>query len=138
MVKYLKTFLISCLLAVSGLLAAQNSGSGDGIFNPISKYIQSGDAESLSAWFADNLEITVLGNTSDCSKSQARQIMKSFFKTRRPDNFSIEHIASREEMKSALGILRCGADAYSVTIFVSCKGHGRSFLVHQMKIDALQ
>ncbi len=33
---------------------------GDDVFVPISKYIAAGNAEALSAWFADNLEIAVL------------------------------------------------------------------------------
>ena len=49
------------------------------VFTPIAKYIRVGDADKLSAWFADNLEIVVISQTNDSSRNQARQIMKSFF-----------------------------------------------------------
>ena len=52
---------------------------GDDVFIPISKYIAAGNAEALSAWFADNLEIAVLARESAASRAQAKQIVKSFF-----------------------------------------------------------
>ena len=64
---------------------------GDDVFVPISKYIAAGNAEALSAWFADNLEIAVLAKESDASRAQARQIVKTFFDNFTPRSFNITH-----------------------------------------------
>ena len=37
------------------------SNTEQDVFTPIGKYIQSGDYDKLSAWFADNLELNILG-----------------------------------------------------------------------------
>lgn len=106
------------------------------VFIPISKYIAAGDAESLSAWFAPTLEVSVLGSASDCSKMQAKQIMKAFFKSYAPRSFSINHQAGRENQKYALGNLSAGGEHFIVTIFVSCPSGG-SFQIQQLKIDRM-
>ncbi len=103
------------------------------VFNPITKYIRLGDVEKLSAWFSDNLEITVLSDTNDASKSQAKQILKSFFDTYKPRAFDIKHTAGRDAMKYALGTMVAGGDAFQVTIFVSLQG--TNYLIQQIKIE---
>ena len=94
---------------------------GDDVFVPISKYIAAGNAEALSAWFADNLEIAVLAKESDASRAQARQIVKTFFDNFTPRSFNITHTAGRANMKYALGTLKAGGETFNVTIFLSCK-----------------
>ncbi|MDD4638956.1 MAG: DUF4783 domain-containing protein, partial [Bacteroidales bacterium] len=54
---------------------AESSAQEQDVFVPIAKYIQSGDAEKLSAWFAGTLEMDILGNVNVCSKAQAKQII---------------------------------------------------------------
>lgn len=103
------------------------------VFIPIAKYIRLGDAEKLSAWFDDNLEISILSNTSDSSKNQAKQIVKAFFETYSPRGFDITHTAGRSNMKYALGRLSAGGETFEVTIFVSFKGD--SYKIQQLKIQ---
>lgn len=107
-------FLLSCLLSF-----AQDSSYD--VFAPIGKYLSKGNSEALSAWFADNLQISVISQESTASKSQARQIVKAFFETYTPRNFNITHTAGRANMKYALGVLNAGGELFSVTIFVTCK-----------------
>lgn len=111
--------------------SAQTTGSYD-VFIPIAKYISHGDAESLSAWFADNLEITIFSNTSECSRNQAKQIVKTFFSAHTPRAFDIIHTAGRNNIKYALGSLKAGGELYEVTIFVNYKGRG--YRIQQLKI----
>lgn len=107
---------------------------GYDVFVPISKYISQGDAAKLSAWFADNLEISVLSSrTSDSSRNQARQIMKNFFDTYTPRSFEFEHMASRGNMKYGLGRLYAGGETFAVTIFVTEKDD--SYVIQQLKIE---
>ena len=63
------------LFAAEPLTAAQDDAYD--VFVPIAKYMGQGNADKLSAWFADNLEITVISTSNDSSRNQARQILKS-------------------------------------------------------------
>ena len=132
----MKNYLIS--LAVIALtfcsVSASAQTTGD-VFTPITKYVEKGDAESLSAWFADNLEISIFSRTSDTSRNQAKQIIKSFFKTYTPRSFVISHKAGRPNMKYALGVLTAGGEVFQVTIFVGLKD--TEYKIQQMKIERI-
>ena len=130
--KRLFTTLAALLLFTVTGLSAQDKGYD--VFVPIGKYISQGDAASLSAWFADNLEVSIISTTRNCSKTQARQIVKTFFDAYTPRSFNISHKAARSNMKYALGQLSAGGEVFVVTIFVSSKADG-TYQIQQFKID---
>lgn len=105
------------------------------VFNPISKYIAKGDAEKLSAWFSDNLEVTIFSNSNDSSRNQAKQIMKTFFKSYTPRSFEITHKAGRSNKKYALGTLTAGGEMFVVTIFVNYKD--QDYRIQHLKIERM-
>ena len=115
-------------------VSASAQTSGD-VFAPIAKYIELGDAESLSVWFSDNLEVSIFSRTNDASRNQAKQIMKSFFKSYMPRSFEINHTAGRSNMKYALGTLNAGGKLFTVTIFVSYKDS--DYRIQHLKIERL-
>ena len=94
-----------------------------------------GDADKLSAWFSDNLEVTIFSDSNDSSRNQACQIMKSFFRSYTPRSFEITHRAGRSNMKYALGTLSAGGEMFSVTIFVGY--NGKSYKIQHLKIERL-
>ena len=128
-----------CVIAVaaalmSGLnLSAQDNGYD--VFNPISKYMAMGDAEKLSAWFSDNLEITIFSDSNDSSRNQARQIVKSFFRSYTPRSFEITHKAGRSNKKYALGTLNAGGEMFVVTIFVNYTD--TDYKIQHLKIERM-
>ncbi len=111
---------------------AHSQDNGYDVFIPIAKYIRQGDADRLSAWFDDNLEISIISDSSDSSKNQARQILKSFFGSYSPRGFDITHTAGRSNMKYAVGRLNAGGETFEVTIFVSFKRD--TYKIQQLKI----
>ena len=125
-------FVAFALVTSAGMNAQEK---GYDVFNPISKYLASGDADRLSAWFSDNLEVTIFATSNDSSRNQARQIMKSFFKSYTPRSFEISHKAGRSNMKYALGTLNAGGEMFLVTIFVNYKDD--SYKIQQLKIERL-
>lgn len=131
---FLKLLLIAVPLFVCGSIQAQDKSPD--AFASISKYISQGNAEALSAWFADNLEITVLSRGGTSSKAQAKQILKTFFESHTPRSFTITHTAGRSNMKYALGTLNAGGENFLVTIFVSSKGD--TYTIQQMKIERIK
>lgn len=129
---------ISCVLSAAAVFflfpyLSKAQGNGYDVFTPISKYLAAGDAEKLSAWFSDNLEITIFSSSNDSSRNQACQIMKSFFRTYTPRSFEINHMAGRTNMKYALGTLTAGGEMFVVTIFVGYKDS--SYYIQHLKIE---
>ena len=64
------------------------------VFSSITKYLAAGDEVALSSWFADNLDVTVLSTSRNCSKKQAREILRSFFASNSPRSFQVSNRAS--------------------------------------------
>ena len=125
----------AALIAMFSCAGANAQDSGYDVFNPISKYLSIGDAEKLSAWFSDNLEVTIFSDSNDSSRNQALQIMKSFFRSYTPRSFEITHKAGRSNMKYALGTLNAGGEMFLVTIFV---GYDEaSYKIQHLKIERL-
>lgn len=114
---------------------AQAQSERNDVFTPIGKYMVKGDADCLSAWFDDNLEVCVASQESNASRAQAKQILKTFFDAYTPRSFDITHTAERANMKYALGNLSAGGETFTVTIFVSAKSDG--YKIQQLKIERL-
>ena len=126
--------LFAALLLTGSRLCAQPKGYD--VFSPISKYIVQADAGSLSRWFADNLEVSVLSDETDASREQARQIVKAFFENYTPRSFNLTHTAGRANMKYALGTLNAGGEMFLVTIFVCSKGD-EGYRIQQFKVERM-
>lgn len=132
----MKKIQFLCLFTIFAMFLSQRTYAQDNgydVFNPIAKYLKLGDAEKLSAWFSDNLEITIFSDSNDSSRNQARQIMKSFFNSYTPRSFEITHKAGRLNMKYALGTLNAGGEVFIVTIFVNYKDNG--YKIQHLKIE---
>lgn len=126
--------ILLSVLALIGINAAAQDKVND-VFIPIGKYMAQGDADKLSAWFSDNLEVTIFSTSNDSSRNQARQIMKSFFKSHTPRSFEITHTTGRSNMKYALGRLNAGGEVFLVTIFVVLQNE--EYRIQQIKIERL-
>lgn len=111
-----------------------NAQSND-VFIPIAKYMAAGDAESLSAWFAPSLEVTIMNSIpSDCSKAQAKQIMRAFFRNYTPTDVTISHQAGKGNLKYAQAQMKTSAEVFIVTIFVSLTSN-KGYQIQQLKIE---
>lgn len=103
------------------------------VFVPISKYIKSGDAERLSAWFASTLEVEMLGNSNVCSKQQAKRIMKEFFNEYSPKEFEVTHRSGKVPMRYAIGNLVAGGSKFRITLHVKIGERGN--FIHHIRVE---
>ena len=127
--------MAAAVLLLSNVGLKAQDGSYD-VFQPIAKYMALGDADKLSAWFSDNLEITIFASSNDASRTQARQIMKSFFKSYTPRSFEISHKAGRSNMKYALGTMNAGGEMCLVTIFVNFSDD--NYKIQHLKVERIE
>ena len=121
---------------VTPVKAYKPAASAEGefsVFSSITKYLAAGDVSSLSSWFADNLDITVLSSSRNCSKAQARQILRNFFGTYTPRSFEVTHRASEANKKYLIGILNAGGENFQVTIYATSSG-GDTYKIQQLGI----
>jgi len=109
------------------------SNTEQDVFTPIGKYIQSGDYEKLSAWFADNLELNILGAINNCTRNQARLIIKNFFTNYTPKKFTIIHKSGKAPMKYAVGSLTAGGEKFRVILYVKATDGVNS--IQQLKVE---
>ncbi len=121
--------------AQSVIPASMGGSDGFDVFVPIARYLGNGDAEKLSAWFSNNIEITILGESNTCSRPQARQILKSFYTSYTPRSFELTHKASQGNVKYAIGNLKAGGETFIVTVFLCMKDD--CYDIHQLKIERL-
>ena len=135
MTRFLMRSMAAAVLLLSNVGLKAQDGSND-VFQPIAKYIALGDADKLSAWFSDNLEITIFASSNDASRTQARQIMKSFFKSYTPRSFEISHKAGRSNMKYALGTMNAGGEMFLVTIFVNFSDD--NYKIQHLKVERIE
>ena len=111
----------------------QTQDDGFSVFTSITKYLAAGDAASLSSWFADNLDVTVISSTRNCSRNQARQILRTFFGTYTPRSFEVTHKASESNKKYMIGLLNAGGELFEVTIYATASA-GDTYKIQQLSI----
>jgi hypothetical protein len=104
------------------------------VFSPITKYLAAGDVNSLSSWFADNLDVTIISSSRNCSRNQARQILRTFFRSYTPRSFDVTHKASDANKKYLIGRLNAGGELFQVTIYATSSG-GDTYKIQQLNIS---
>ncbi|MBO4446707.1 MAG: DUF4783 domain-containing protein [Bacteroidales bacterium] len=129
--------IFTAVLLFAGLGCARAQSMDCDVFVPICKYISKGDANALSVWFADSLEISVASENSNASRNQARQILKTFFDRYSPRSFKVDHTVGQGNMRYLLGELNAGGETFHVIIFVCCPEAGGGYLIQQLKIEKL-
>lgn len=112
----------------------QTQGGEFSVFSSITKYLTLGDAASLSSWFADNLDVTIISSTRNCSRKQAQEILRSFFDANTPRSFQVTHKASEANKKYLIGLLNAGGELFQVTIYATASA-GDTYKIQQLNIS---
>ncbi len=130
---FLVLFATSCLLCLTTLQVVAQDADSQALFASIGDDLKSGDAAAFSSWFAEDLEVDVLGSAGICSKNQAKQTMKDFYAKYTPKVFSVVHISGALPMRYCIGTLLAGGEKFRVTLFV--KTLRGEHTIQQMRIE---
>ena len=123
-------FSFFALLGISYGGFAQHSVN---LFVELEKSLKTGDVETFSNWFSDNLDIEILDASNICSKNQAKQMVKKFFTNYSPKNFSFIHQSGNDKIEYGIGQLIAGGENFRVTIFVQTVDKKQS--IQQIRIE---
>jgi len=97
---------------------------------------ETGNSKLLSTYFNQNVELMVLDNENVYSKSQAEQIVASFFSSFPPvkeNAFQIIHNTGKEGARSVIGKLKTSKGSFRVYFLL--KTDGSKEYIHQLRID---
>lgn len=90
--------LIPALLhaeTLPGDSTARGDSTAMGDITPaVAAALRSGNASGLAAYFNATIDLTLPGSEGTYSKSQAELIVKGFFSTNKPSDFTIQHKGS--------------------------------------------
>ena len=84
----------------------------------IDKGFGSGNVNLFSVHFLPNLDVSLLDKESLYSKSQAEQVLKTFFTEHKPVSFAMIHEGKSTNVKYYIGTLKTINQKYRVTVNV--------------------
>ncbi|HHV02420.1 MAG: DUF4783 domain-containing protein [Bacteroidales bacterium] len=116
--KTILSLLLASFSAVVPVILGAQDAESKVVFTSIGNDLKSGDAATFAQWFAEDIEIDVLGTAGVCSRSQARQLMKNFYSRYTPKSFTIVHLSGSLPMRYCIGTLIAGGERFRVTLFV--------------------
>jgi hypothetical protein len=131
--KTIFSLLLACIYAIIPSTAYSQDDESKVLFTSIGDDLKSGDAATFAQWFAEDMEVDVMGNAGVCSRSQARQLMKNFYERYTPKSFSIVHMSGSLPMRYCIGNLIAGGERFRVTLFV--KTQRETHQLQQIRIE---
>ncbi len=111
------------------------SNQGNPSLEAISKALSAGDVETLSKYFADNVEISIKDNEQLYPKAKAAEVMRGFFNSNKPKSFQQVHQGTSRESSDqyCIGNLSAGSGNYRVYIYL--KAAGSSVTIQEIRFD---
>lgn len=86
--------------------------------------LKKGDVSMLAKHFDSNVDVTLLGDSNTYSKSQATEVLKSFFAKNSVSNFKVIHNVDSKSgsSESIVGQITAGGKSYRVFILLANAG----------------
>lgn len=128
--KALFTSLLVAPLVLLSAFALQNDI--DGVIGAL----RSGNAEELSKYFDENVELTLPDKSDNYSKAQAVQILRDFFNNNNVKNFDVKHKGDNGSGQFCIGTLQTKSGNFRTTVFMKMKGDKQ--LVKQIRFQAIE
>ncbi|MDY6800246.1 MAG: DUF4783 domain-containing protein [Bacteroidota bacterium] len=92
-----------------------------------------GNADELSRYFNNTIELVILDKEDIYSKVQAKQIIDQFFLDHTPKSFEFVHQGGKEESQFAIGKLVTFNGTFRIYLLIKLK-NDKSF-IHQLRIE---
>ena len=108
---------------------------GNPTLEAITSALNSGDADALSKYFADNVEISIQDNEQVYAKAKALDVVRGFFSTSKPKAFSQVHKGTSRENSDQYCIGNLTATSGNYRVYLYLKVSGDSLSIQEMRFD---
>jgi hypothetical protein len=117
---FMKTLLTSFMAVVVVMMSsfAQSSTTIDEVIGAL----RSGDADGMSKYFDDNIELTLPVKSDSYSKAQAQVILKDFFGNNGVKGFELKHKGDSPGGHYCIGTLQTKSGNFRAHVFMKTKG----------------
>jgi len=105
----------------------------DSVIDYITKSLDSANADSLTLFFNNRLELSLPDFSGISSRSQARLLLMQFFKTAKPSSFTVISRSYDKNGYFIIGTMICSTMDYRVS-FLTKKQSGEQF-IYQLLIE---
>jgi Domain of unknown function (DUF4783) len=108
--------------------------ANDDLVANVKEAIKAGSAKELTNYLNDTVDLNLEDNQQNYSKAQAEFVLRDFFKSHAPTDFTILHKgSSKSGQPYAIGQYKSGTDNYRV--FMKIKVVGNRQLVHEISFS---
>lgn len=94
--------------------------------------LKQGNADLISNYFDNTVELTIDTKENIYSSKQATIILKDFFKRNSPNDFSVVHEGGKGESKYVIGNLSTNQGKFRITILL--KNNSKTY-INQLRIE---
>jgi hypothetical protein len=130
----MKAIFTSLLVATAIVLSSfgQNNTSIDEVIGAL----RSGNANELSRYFDDNVEVTLPVKSDSYSKAQAQLILKDFFANNDVRGFELKHKGDSPGGHYCIGTLQTKSGNFRAHVFMKSKGDKE--LVKELRFQPIE
>jgi hypothetical protein len=129
MKKLFTIFTLFFIFLLPASLLAQNNEATTNIV----RSFETGNAEKLSQFFIDNVELVILKTDNFYTKQQAKGIVATFFRKNPVINFDVIHKGTKENATFIIGTLVSSKGNFRITVFA--RKTGSQILIYQLRIE---
>jgi hypothetical protein len=84
--------------------------------------MRSGDANQLSKYFDDRIDIQLPSKSENYSRAQAEMILRDFFSSNAVKNFQVKHTGENNGAQFCIGMLQTKNGNYRTKLYMKQKG----------------
>ena len=84
--------------------------------------MRSGDANQLSKYFDDRIDIQLPSKSENYSRTQAEMILRDFFSSNSVKNFQVKHTGENNGAQFCIGLLQTRNGNYRTKLYMKQKG----------------
>lgn len=127
----MKNLLFFLLLTPAIAFAGQGNPSLDAITIALSD----GNADALSKYFADNVEISIQDKEQTYNKAKATEVIRSFFGSNQPKSFTQVHKGTSRENSDQYCIGNLVGASGNYRVYLYLKVNGNNLSIQEIRFD---
>jgi len=128
MKKFFQKIVLTLLLAGTVTLA-----SAQAVIGTIGSAIGSGNVTAITRYFDNAVSMSISGNQSTYSRSQAEMVLRDFFEKHPPKGFNMDHSGGNNGNRYAIGTLTTATGSYRT--YFSVKQKDGTQIIQEIRIE---